>query len=214
MSDAKNKMLSRLSGALPVVSLQTMEQDYYEDAANVESYSKFTPAHDGELLVDALGSHLPEGATVLELGLGPGKDYKLLSERFQVTGSDFSNAFLERYRAIDPAAELLQLDARTLETDRRFDAIFSNKVLIHFSPEELQRSFARQHDLLNDDGLLLHSFWYGEGQQEFQGLTLVRHNEQDLTAMLEGAFDILALERHAKMAEGDSIYVVARKKSV
>jgi cyclopropane fatty-acyl-phospholipid synthase-like methyltransferase len=190
-----------------------MEQDYYDDAANVESYSKFTPAHDGALLVDALSSHLPEGATVLELGMGPGKDYQLLSERFQVTGSDFSTAFLERYRAIDPDAELLQLDARTLATDLHFDAIFSNKVLIHFSPEELQQSFARQHELLNDDGLLLHSFWYGEGQQEFEGLTLVRHTEQDLTAMLEGAFNILALEQHAKMAEGDSIYVVARKRS-
>jgi hypothetical protein len=40
----------------------------------------------------------------------------------------------------------------------------------------------------------------------------VRHNEADLEAMLDGAFDILAMERHAKMEEGDSIYVVARKK--
>jgi len=30
--------------------------------------------------------------------------------------------------------------------------------------------------------------------------------------MLEESFDILVLEKHAKMAEGDSIYVVARKK--
>lgn len=189
-----------------------MEQDYYESAANVESYSKFTPAHDGGLLVDALSAWLPEGSTLLELGMGPGKDYELLSKRFKVTGSDFSNAFLDRYRAKDPTAELLQLDARTLDTDRRFDAIYSNKVLIHFSPAELQQSFARQHELLNDKGLLLHSFWYGEGEQQFDGLTLVRHNEQDLTAMLEDSFDILALQHHAKMADDDSIYVVARKR--
>jgi cyclopropane fatty-acyl-phospholipid synthase-like methyltransferase len=190
-----------------------MEHDYYDNAENVENYSKFTPAHDGALLVDALSAYLPDGSTVLELGIGPGKDFKLLCERFKVTGSDFSSAFLDRYRALDPSAELLQLDARTLETERCFDAIFSNKVLIHMAAEELQQSFARQHALLNDGGLIMHSFWNGAGQKEFDGLTLVYHNANDLTAMLEGSFDVLALEQHAKMAEGDSIYVVARKKS-
>ena len=190
-----------------------MEHDYYDDAANVENYSKFTPAHDGALLVDTLRAHLPEGSAVLELGMGPGKDYKLLCERFKVTGSDFSTAFLDRYRAMDPGAELLQLDARTLETERCFDAIFSIKVLIHLSADELQQAFMRQHAVLNDGGLIMHSFWNGEGQKKFDGLTLVYHNEHDLTAMLEDSFDILALEQHAKMAEGDSIYVVARKKS-
>jgi len=188
-----------------------MEQNYYEDEANVESYSKFTPSHDGGLLVEALAAHLPDGSSVLELGMGPGKDYQLLAQHFKVTGSDFSNAFLERYRAQDAAAELLQLDARTLETDSRFDAIFSNKALIHFSPEELQQSFARQYEVLNDGGLMLHSFWLGAGQKQFGELTLMYHNEQDLTKLLEGSFEILALEKHAKMAQDDSIYVVARK---
>ncbi len=188
-----------------------MNNNFYEDAANVEQYSQFTPAEDGSLLVEALQSWLPEGSSVLELGIGPGKDFKLLSQRYKATGSDFSNAFLERYRALDASADLLQLDARTLDTDRHFDAIYSNKVLIHCSTEELQQSFDRQHEVLNDNGLMLHSFWYGEGTQEFGELTMVRHNERQLKAMLEGSFEILVLEKHAKMAEGDSIYVVARK---
>jgi cyclopropane fatty-acyl-phospholipid synthase-like methyltransferase len=188
-----------------------MEQNYYEDEANVESYSKFTPSNDGGLLVEALAAHLPDGSSVLELGMGPGKDYKLLGQHFNVTGSDFSNAFLERYRAQDSSAELLQLDARTLQTDIRFDAIFSNKALIHFSPEELQQSFARQYEVLNDGGLMLHSFWLGDGQKQFGELTLMYHNEQDLTKMLKDSFEILVLEKHAKMAQDDSIYVVARK---
>lgn len=189
-----------------------MEQDYYNNPANVENYSKFTPSHDGSLLVDALAAYLPEGATVLELGMGPGKDFALLSERYSVTGSDFSNAFLERYRAKDPDAKLLKLDARTIETDQRFDAVFTNKALIHFDDDELRQSLQRQHDVLNEGGIILHSFWYGSGAAEFGELTLVRRNEQELTALLEPLFDILVMQQHAKMADGDSVYFVARKR--
>jgi cyclopropane fatty-acyl-phospholipid synthase-like methyltransferase len=129
-----------------------------------------------------------------------------------MTGSDFSKLFLQRYREQDPAADLLHLDARTLETNRTFDAIYSNKALIHLSSAELEQSFERQHALLNDNGLILHSFWYGEGEDTFDNLTLVYHNEQELTKMLEASFDIVALKKHAKMEDDDSIYVLARKK--
>lgn len=189
-----------------------MDENYYEDADNVRKYTAFTPAHDGALLVEVLGAHLAPGSSVLELGMGPGKDFKQLSERFRVTGSDFSHLFLDLYRQQEPAADLLHLDARTLDTDRRFDAIFSNKALIHFPAADLERSFARQHAVLNDDGLMLHSFWYGTGEDVFNDVTIVYHNETDLARMLEDSFDILALERHAKVADDDSIYVLARKK--
>jgi len=190
-----------------------MDPNYYENPENVASYARFTPTHDGAGLVELLASYLPQRARVLELGMGPGADFEKLAAHFQVTGSDFSRAFLDRYRRLDEAADLLHLDARSIETDRCFDAVFSNKALIHFSPDELQQSFDRQHAVLNDGGLILHSFWYGEGQADYNGLTLVYHNEQDLTDMLSGSFDILALERHAKMTEGDSIFVLAVKQS-
>jgi len=189
-----------------------MNKDYYENEEKVDYYTNFTPAHDGALLIDMLSKHLPEEAAVLELGIGPGKDFKQLSRRYRVTGSDFSHLFLQRYREQDPAADLLHLDARTLETERTFDAIYSNKALIHLTAAELQQSFDRQHAVLNDNGLILHSFWAGEGEDTFNNLTLVYHNDQDLTKILETSFDIVALERHAKMNDDDSIYVLARKK--
>ena len=192
--------------------VEAMDENYYENEANVENYTKFTPAHDGAQLVDALREHVEPHASVLELGIGPGKDLKRLKEYFEVTGSDYSQLFLERYRKTDSKADLLHLDARTLDTDRTFDAIFSNKALIHLSPDELQQSFDRQHDVLNDNGVIMHSFWYGEGEDTFNGLKLVYHNEKDLTAMLKHKFTIIALHKHAKQAENDSIYVLASKK--
>ena len=189
-----------------------MDLNYYENKENVDTYTKFAPTHDGALLIEVLGKHLPKDSAVLELGIGPGKDFRQLSRRYRMTGSDFSKLFLQRYREQDPAADLLHLDARTVETDRTFDAVYSNKALIHLSPAELEQSFERQHALLNDNGLILHSFWYGEGEETFDNLQLVYHNEQDLTKRLAASFDIVALQKHAKMADDDSIYVLARKK--
>jgi len=186
------------------------EHAYYEDPRNVAGYSQFNPEHDGTLLVDALQAYLDPGATVLELGMGPGKDFELLSERYEVVGSDFSNAFLAYVRDRHPQAELMLLDALTVETERKFDAIFSNKVLVHMSEDELSQSFARQHEVLNEHGLMLHSFWYGEEEKSFGALTLRRRNEAHLKRMLEARFDILLMKRHAKMKVGDSIYFVAR----
>ena len=102
------------------------------------------------------------------------------------------------------------LDALTLETDQHFDAIFSNKVLIHLDEEQLAQTFARQHAVLNPGGIILHSFWYGDSEAEFGALTLRRRNEEHLTRLLEEHFDVLVMDRHAKMSEGDSIYFVAR----
>lgn len=189
-----------------------MDENYYNDERNVDQYTKFTPAHDGSLLVAVLQDHLPAQSTLLEIGIGPGHDFRLLCRRYRATGSDLSKVFLARYRDQDPAADLLRLDARTLDTDRRFDAIYSNKALIHLLPAELDESFARQHAVLNDGGLILHSFWHGEGMQSYDGLRMVFRNESDLAEMLEPGFEILAMEKHAKMADGDSIYVLARKR--
>ncbi|MFW2405230.1 MAG: class I SAM-dependent methyltransferase [Gammaproteobacteria bacterium] len=186
---------------------------YYDDKKNVESYIKFTPSHDGSMLVDKLVEALPEGSRVLEIGIGPGKDFDLLARHFDVVGSDYSEEFLRLYRLRNDSAHLLHLDARTLETDQKFDAIFSNKALIHLTRDELSASFSRQREVLNAGGLMLHSFWYGREEQEYGDLRLFQHTEQELETMLEGDFEILDIGRHAKMADGDSVYVLARKTS-
>jgi len=187
--------------------------EYYENKEHVEKYIRFTPSHDGSFLIDLLVGALPAGSTVLELGMGPGNDFDVLSRSFEVTGSDFSREFLRLNRARNAEADLLHLDARTLvlDTDRTFDGIYSNKALIHLGREALRESFSRQHAVLNDAGLVLHSFWYGEGEEEYSGLRMVKHTEEELTKMLEGPFNVLDIGRHAKMAENDSVYVLARK---
>ena len=50
----------------------------------------------------------------------------LLAEHYIVTGSDRALPFLGRYRRLRPDADLLQLDAVTLETDRRFAGLIGS----------------------------------------------------------------------------------------
>lgn len=186
--------------------------DFYADPKNVEAYMEMAVGYDGKELIELLHQYLPAGSSVLELGMGPGVDLDFLSQRYQVTGSDRSPIFLERYRQKNEHADLLQLDAVTLETERHFDAIYSNKVLHHLTREELQGSFQRQAKILNPNGILLHSFWYGESEEAMHGLQFVYYTEQTLRACVGDAFDIVALRKYTEMDEDDSLYIILRKR--
>lgn len=184
---------------------------YYNDKKNVEEYIRMAEGYDGRAFVEILKELLSKNASVLELGMGPGKDLLLLGKHFQVTGSDSSPVFLERFRVAHPDADLLQLDAITLDTERKFDCIYSNKVLMHLTREELRVSFCRQAELLNPGGILFHTFWYGDGEEVFSGLLSVYYTRETLTDLLGEAFELLAFEKYAEMDAGDSFYVVLKQ---
>ncbi len=184
---------------------------FYDSEDNVKTYLAMADGYDGADLIAVLERYLPKGASVLELGMGPGKDLDLLRASYTVTGSDTSRVFLDRYRKQHPDADLLLLDAVRMDTNRTFDGIYSNKVLHHLTRAELEASLQRQHAVLNDAGLLLHSFWSGTGEEEMHGLRFAYYTEATLREILGEGFDVLALERYQEMGEGDSLYVLLRK---
>lgn len=185
---------------------------YYHTEESVAEYISVAEGYDGRELVDAVKRVLRSGSTVLELGMGPGKDLGILSESFQVTGSDNSEAFLERYRNTYPAADLMLLDAATMETDRRFDCIYSNKVLQHLTREELQESLRKQAEVLKSRGVSLHSLWYGDREEESSGLRFVSYTEESFSQAVGVEYDIVKAERYSEMDKDDSIYFVLRKR--
>ena len=184
---------------------------YFDDEKNVEQYIRMAEGYDGREFVPVLRSYLKDGATVLELGMGPGKDLEILSEFFQVTGSDSSSAFVQRYQKIDPAADLMLLNAVTMDTDRRFDCIYSNKVLVHLTKEQLRQSLRGQSRVLNPDGILFHTLWYGNREETFAGLRFVYYNEDTFRQLVGDAYEILEMEKYPEMEPDDSFYVVLRK---
>ena len=184
---------------------------YYDDAKNVETYVEMADGYDGRALIEVLATMLEPGSTVLELGMGPGKDFALLSQRYQVTGSDNSALFVERYREQNPDADLVQLDAVTMDIDRRFDCIYSNKVLQHLTRDELRTSLANQAAVLNAGGILLHSLWIGEGEDVFHGLLNTYYTEGTLRDLIGDEYELVDFQIYGEMGEGDSFFVVMRK---
>jgi SAM-dependent methyltransferase len=185
---------------------------YFDDPKNVQAYVDMAEGYDGRGLIEVLKKHVPSGSTVLELGMGPGKDLDILRESYTATGSDNAQPFLDRYRERVPDSDLLLLDAVELDTERTFDAIYSNKVLIHLTRDELRRSLRRQARILNEGGVILHSLWYGEGEEEMQGLRFVYYSEGTFGDLVGDEFQVIEAARYTEMEENDSFYVVMKKR--
>ncbi|UTW60973.1 class I SAM-dependent methyltransferase [bacterium SCSIO 12741] len=190
-----------------------MEKSYYHNPETVEEYIRLTENINGGELIAKLGTFLPEKSAVLELGSGPGNDWAILSEHFNVTGSDQSVEFIKHLHARYPESSFLNLDARTLDTNLPFDAIYSNKVLHHLTDAELNQSLSRQWEILEDQGIICHSFWNGEGEDDFKGLYVNYHHEVGLKEKLEPQFEIIHLELYAEFEDNDSLFLIARKRA-
>lgn len=186
---------------------------YFDHEKNVQEYIKLADGFDGSEFVKKLGTYLPAGASVLELGMGPGVDLDLLTERYAVTGSDSSDVFVHRYKAAHPEADLLKLDASLIDTDRTFECIYSNKVLHHLSKEELKQSLKRQLDVLEPGGIALHTFWHGDKEESFDGLRFIYYSIEDLKKMLPAEFQLLEAYVYQEMESDDSICLMIKKTS-
>jgi trans-aconitate methyltransferase len=185
---------------------------YFDDEKNVREYLKMAEGYDGRELVDRLAKYLPEGSTVLELGMGPGIDLDMLAERFITTGSDTSDIFLDMYRQQHPAAALINLNAASIDTDRTFDGIYSNKVLHHLTRDELKASLMRQVDVLKTGGIALHSFWHGDKEEEHKGLRFIYYRIEELQQMIPASLELVESWLYKEMKREDSICLVLRKR--
>lgn len=195
-----------------ILNLKDMNDSYYNTKESVEEYIKMAEDVDGGQLIKKLNSFLPSNSLLLEIGSGPGTDFQILKKDYQVVGSDYSIEFLNRLMHNYIKDEFLNLDAVTLSTDKKFDGIYSNKVLQHLTDEALRKSILRQADLLNLNGIICHSFWKGEGDELFKGLLVNYQTDESLAFLFQDKFEILLLEEYKEFEGGDSLLLIAKKK--
>lgn len=185
---------------------------YFNDKQKVQEYIEMCEGTDGKELIDILKRYLKEGSTVLELGMGSGKDLDILKNYFNANGSDNSQVFLDVYKEKNKDIELFFLDAVTINIKKQFDCIYSNKVLQHLTKKELKQSIVRQKQVLNDKGILFHTFWRGNSEEIYNGLRFVYYEKDELINDFLSTFKIIDINYYAEDEEDDSIYIILQKK--
>ncbi len=184
---------------------------FFDEEKNVQEYIKIAEGYDGTELIKVLQKYLPKNTTVLELGMGPGKDLDVLKQTYQATGSDNSQIFIDRYKKIRKSADVIVLDAISLNTNKIFDCIYSNKVLHHLTKDELKQSFLNQEKLLQKNGFLFHSFWYGDKEETHHGLRFIYYTEEGIKKVIGNNFEILEIRKYKEFEENDSFYIIAKR---
>lgn len=77
---------------------------------------------------------------------------------------------------------------------------------------ELIDSIKRQYEVLNDDGIIYHSFWKGEGSEVFKGLFVNYYLEHAIQEFFNTYFETLLIESYAEFEEADSLLFFGKKK--
>ncbi len=189
-----------------------MGRDFYNTKDKVSEYIEMAKGINGKALIERLQLHIKDGDSVLELGSGPGSDYEILRQRYRVLGSDFSPEFVHYLQNKFPNERFEILDAASLDIAETFNAIYSNKVLHHLTDAELKSSIANQSHILYKNGIVCHSFWKGEGTEDFKGMLVNLHTKEELHVLFSSAFEILHLEEYQEFEPNDSIIIIAKKK--
>jgi len=186
--------------------------NFYDDPVNVKKYIQMCNGYDGTDIYKLLSKSLPVGSTLLELGSGGGLDIEYLKRVYSITGSDLSEAFLNVCKEKHPEIPFLKLNVKKLELSEPYDCIYSNKVLHHLTKEELKESLLQQTKFLSAKGLIAHSFWLGDEDEEMHGLLFTYYNRDELISIISESYDILSTLSFQEFKEDDSLFVVARIK--
>ncbi|MEC5145175.1 class I SAM-dependent methyltransferase [Chitinophaga sp. 212800010-3] len=157
------------------------------------------------------------GASVLEIGCGPGNITRyLLQQRpdLQITGIDLAPRMLELARENNPAATFLLMDARNIgHITQRFDAIMCGFCLPYLSPEESAQLIRDAAGLLLPGGIIYLSTME-EDERNHSGirtnsagdeLFIYYHQAAGLeTALSDAGFSGISLQRIAFPLAGDT----------
>ncbi len=186
---------------------------YFMKRENVEQYKSMIADYDPMPTINKLEKYLNEGDSILELGMGAGLDYFILSKKYQVLGTDSSPLFIEDYKREHPDANVMILDATDITIQKKFDCIFSNKVLQHLTKDNFVKSLSQQKNILHKNGVIFMTLWYGDYREElmFEGeIRFTYYTENDIKEIVKDTFEIVTIERYSEMEERDSMIIVLK----
>ncbi len=190
-----------------------------KNSRELEEYGWFTTKvysilllfYRNTLVIDHFKQRVDTSKKILEIGSGTGRDYEALARQYDITGSDYSDAFVKTLRRKFKGHEFMKINALTMGSVKHFDVIFSNKVLHHLTPDQLEKSFIAQYGILNEGGLLFHTFWKGNPENKKQKrMSDVLYRREDIEK-LKGQFAIEEYIEYKESKDDDSFIIILRK---
>jgi len=190
---------------------------HYEKHAAAWDRDRQTSHWNDKVWHDRFISRLREGATVLDLGCGPGRPVvqHLVERGLHVTGVDSSPAMISFCRARLPDQEWIVADMRTLALQRRFDGILAWDSFFHLNHEDQRRMFAIFADHAATAAVLMFNAGpeHGEAVGEYRGdplyhASLSPSEYQDL--IVRSGFRVLQHVANDAQAGGRTVWLCQR----
>lgn len=187
---------------------------YFQKRENVNLYTDMMLDIDNSFVINEVEKVLPPNSTLLELGMGTGLDLLSLSKKYRVLGSDYSQLFIDDFK-LKSDLDVCVLDAVSIDIDRKFDCIYSNKVLQHLATEDLIVSLSNQFRHLNENGIIFLTLWNDNYREEFEfdgQLRFVYYDRATIEKLIPQELTIEKFILYSEFGSNDSMIVILRAK--
>ena len=167
--------------------------DYYNKHA--EEFTASTFEVDMESLYQPFLAELSEGARILDVGCGSGRDTLAFKNKgYQVEAIDYSTELVEKARELT-GIEVRQQSFYELNEVAKYDGIWACASLLHCDRDRLTEVLGRIFKALKPNGVCYMSFKYGDTDREKEGRSFTDLNEQQAYDLLKQIDQALLLQQ-------------------
>jgi len=167
--------------------------DYYNKHA--EEFIALTFDVDMESLYQPFLAELPEGARILDVGCGSGRDTLAFKDKgYQVEGIDYSAELVKKAKELT-GIEVRQQSFYELNESEKYDGIWACASLLHCDRDFLPEVMGHIFKALKPNGVCYMSFKYGNTDREKDGRSFTDLNEQQAHELLKQIDQALLLQQ-------------------
>ncbi len=191
--------------------------EYYDK--NAAEYFEQTVNIDMSEWWELFTARLPEGASILDLGCGSGRDSAyFISRGYDVTAMDASDEMCS-LASIHIGQDVLKLSFAEIDFKEVFDGIWACASLLHVPGDEIEDVFTKVINSLKINGILYMSFYYGDHEGERDGRYYKNYRTKALKELIghHPELEIIEINKCADArpdVDREWIYALVRKVAV
>ncbi|MCJ0928909.1 MULTISPECIES: class I SAM-dependent methyltransferase [Acinetobacter] len=167
--------------------------DYYNKHA--EEFIASTFEVDMESLYQPFLAELPEGARILDVGCGSGRDTLAFKDKgYQIEAIDYSAELVKKAKELT-GIEVRQQSFYELNESEKYDGIWACASLLHCDRDFLPEVMGHIFKALKPNGMCYMSFKYGNTDREKGGRSFTDLNEQQAHELIKQIDQALLLQQ-------------------